>query len=94
MYTLNIFNYRTNKVNFPKWEHPAFQKLLEQAQSETDLAKRLIYLKEAEKILMLETPIIPLFYEMNKYVYKKHLRNVVLTDSGNVDFKWASIVRK
>lgn len=93
IYTLNAFNDRTNKINFPKWEHPAFQKLLEQAQSETDLSRRLTLLKEAEKILMLETPVIPLFYEMNKYVYKKHLRDVVLTDSGNIDFKWASVVR-
>jgi oligopeptide transport system substrate-binding protein len=93
IYTLNAFSDRANKVNFSKWEHPAFQKLLEQAQSETDLSKRLTLLKEAEKILMLETPVLPLFYELNRYVYKKHLRDVVLTDSGNIDFKWASIVR-
>jgi len=94
IYTLNAFNYRTTKINFPKWEHPAFQKLLEEAQSETDLSKRLTFLKEAEKILMLETPIIPLFYEMTKYGYKKHIHDAILTDSGNVDFKWASIVSR
>ena len=94
LYTLSAFQYRNNKVNFPKWEHPKYQKLLDKAQREIVHERRLNYYKEAENILIQECPIIPINYEVYRYMYKKQLKDAFCSDSGNVDFKWASITPK
>ncbi|MCI0382135.1 MAG: peptide ABC transporter substrate-binding protein [Chlamydiae bacterium] len=89
MYTLDAFKYRINKINLAKWESSAFQKLLDLGRNETNLEKRLSYLKAAEKILIQEGPIIPLFYENFPYLQKKNLQNVFCSKNGNFDFKWS-----
>ncbi len=91
MYTLGTFQYRTNRINFPKWEHPKYQELLDKAQKEVRLEKRMNYFKEAEMLLLQECPIIPINYDVYRYMHKKQLKNVYCSDSGNVDFRWASI---
>ncbi|HSX04200.1 MAG TPA: peptide ABC transporter substrate-binding protein [Rhabdochlamydiaceae bacterium] len=91
IYTLNAFKYRTNKVNFAKWENQEFQKLLDEAQQEIDSIKRLELLKMAEKILVTEMPVVPIFYEVFHYMQKKHLHQALHFDTGGVDFKWAYI---
>lgn len=90
MYTLGTFQYRTNRINFPKWEHPKYQELLDKAQKEVTLEKRLNYFKEAEMILLQECPILPINYDAYRYMHKKQLKNAFCSDSGNVDFRWAS----
>lgn len=94
IYTLNAFKYRNNKVNFAKWENSEYQTLLDLAQQEINPAKRLEFLKKAEKILMVENPVAPIFYEVHQYMQKKYLHGTLHSDTGNVDFKWASIIHE
>ncbi|HSX11950.1 MAG TPA: peptide ABC transporter substrate-binding protein [Rhabdochlamydiaceae bacterium] len=91
IYTLNAFKYRSNNMNFAKWENEEFQKLLDLAQQEIDLDKRLEFLKMAEKILIVEAPVIPIFYEVYHFMQKKYLHQALHSDTGGVDFKWAYI---
>lgn len=91
IYTLNAFKYRSNTVNFSKWENIEYQKLLDAAQAEINPNGRLALIKEAEKVLLAEAPIIPLYYEVYNYMQKEYLQGALHTDTGNVDFKWASI---
>lgn len=91
IYTLNAFKYRTNRVNFSKWENPEFQRLLNLAQQELDPIKRLSLLKMAEKILIVENPVVPIIYEVYHYMQKKHLHQAFHFDTWGVDFKWAYI---
>ena len=91
-YTLSVFRYRNNRVNFPKWVHPKFQELLDKAQQEIILEKRLEYLKNAEEILIQEYPIIPIHYEANRFTHGTNLKNAYVSDSGHVDFSQSSIV--
>jgi oligopeptide transport system substrate-binding protein len=90
-YTLNAFEYRTNRVNFSKWEHEKYQKLICKAHLETVSEKRSHLLKNAEQLLIQECPVLPIHYEQYNFVQKKQLVDVFCSDSGNIDFKWASV---
>lgn len=90
-YTLSAFQYRSNRINFSKWEHPQFQKYLDNAKKETILANRMEYFKKAEEILIQECPVIPIIYEAYRYTHKPELQGAFCSDTGNIDFRWASI---
>ncbi len=91
-YTLNVFQYRTNKVNFAKWEHPKYLDLLERAKQEIVPQKRLDLMNQAESVLIEECPVLPLNTVMYTYMHKKRLKNAFVSETGNIDFKKASIV--
>lgn len=63
IYTLNPFRSAKHGVNFTKWEHPDFQRLIELSEQEINPFQRSSYLWKAEEILSREMPIIPLFYQ-------------------------------
>lgn len=90
-YTLGAFQYRTSRVNFSKWEHPKYQRCLERASKETVPENRTEYFKKAEEIIIEECPVLPIFHEAYRYSHKPELQGAFCSDSGNIDFKWASI---
>jgi len=90
-YTLAPFQSRKNQVNFAKWEHPEYKKLLEDSLKETIPENRSAYFQQAEKLLIQECPVIPILHEAYKYAHKPELQNVICSASGNIDFRWASI---
>lgn len=92
IYTLNVFEYRTNKLNVSKWEHPLFQELLLQAKKEIIPDRRLDLLKEAETVLIDECPVLAINTVMHTYLYKKRLKEAFSSETGNIDFKNSSIV--
>lgn len=94
IYVLNNFRDREDKINFSNWEHPQFQKLLDEANQEVEEEKRLHYLAEAESILVREMPVIPLFHMGDRFVKKKHLQKVCSFVTGAVDFKWAFLKKE
>jgi oligopeptide transport system substrate-binding protein len=94
IYTLNAFKFSSDKVNFPKWDHPEYQSLLDAADQEIDPKVRLTYLTAAEAILLEEMPVIPIFHEVHECVKKKHLQVAIDSKTGNVDFKKASIIKR
>ena len=91
MYTLSPFKYASNRINFSNWEDSDYQKLLGLAQEEVDETRRMHYLKEAEKILSFEMPVIPIYYEVHQYMAHKRLKDAVHSHTGNADFRWAYI---
>nr|NGX27244.1 Oligopeptide-binding protein OppA [Chlamydiota bacterium] len=93
-YTLGAFQYRANRVNFSKWEHSKYQKFLECANKETIPENRIGYFKKAEGILIQECPVIPIIYEAYRYSHKQELQGAFCSDSGNLDFRWASIAHR
>ena len=90
-YTLNAFEYRSNRVNFSKWEHEEYKKLLKQAQREIIEDKRAYLLEKAEQLLIKECPVLPIHQEQYNFIHKKQLVDAFCSDAGNIDFKWASI---
>lgn len=88
---LEVFKYQEKGSNNTKWEHPEYIALLDLAHKEMDRARRNQLLLSAEKLLIDEMPIIPLYYKNMVYMTQPHLKGVVFSPMGQVDFKWASI---
>jgi len=76
-------------MNMSKWSHPEVQRLLHEAQIETDDDIRKTLLYEIEEILVYEMPIIPLFETCYQFMKKKSLHFV--PNHILMDFKWARL---
>src|SRR5262249_39563667 len=53
------------------WSNPEYDRLITAARSETDEKKRFELFHQAERILMDELPIIPIYYYVDKNMLKK-----------------------
>lgn len=94
LYTLNAFKEANHEINFAKWSNPDYITLLDKAQQEIDPLMRIKSLAEAERILIKEKPVLPIFYEKERNIKKQHLKNVYYSQTtGYVDFKCAYIER-
>ncbi len=94
-YLLEIFKYGQLDINVAKWSNARYEQLLHQAQQTIDPVKRIKYLSDAEKILIHEVPVIPLFYEREKNIKKPYLHRVIHSKTtGFIDFKHAYIDKK
>lgn len=56
------------------WSNAEYDRLIAAARSETDEAKRFELFHQAEKILMSEMPIIPIYYYVDKNMVKNYVR--------------------
>lgn len=88
---LEVFKTKTVGTNNTNWESLNYQKALEATYVTKDPQTRLEELKKSEKILMDEMPVIPIFHYTMLHVNNDHLKDVVLTDAGHIDFKWAYV---
>lgn len=67
-----------------------YDKLLDQARTETDLAKRADLLVKAEKMLMDTNAVIPLYFYNDVYMMKSNVSGVYETLTGNKYFMYAT----
>lgn len=88
---LEVFRKKETVTNNTNWENTNYKKYLDQSYKTTDEKKRLDYLQQAEKVLIEEAPIIPIAHYAMAYVKHPKVKNVVLSDAGSIDFKWAFI---
>ena len=94
LYTLKPFKYRNDIVNCAHWSDPKYKELLDHAQEETNPIQKIKYLSAAEKILMKEVPLIPLYHEQEKIIKKSHLKKVIYSrTTGYFDLKYAYVER-
>lgn len=89
IYMLQTFKYKDDMVNMSNWQSEEYVNLLEASNYEFDPEKRKQILIEAEKLLMDEMPIIPLFFTGMGYTKIPELIGVNLPPSGEIDFKFA-----
>jgi oligopeptide transport system substrate-binding protein len=59
-----------NAQNDPGWVNQHYDELLDQAAKEIDLPKRAKLLEEAERVMLTETPIIPIYFYISKHLIK------------------------
>ena len=64
--------------NDSAWINAEYAKKCNQADIETDRAKRLKYFAEAEQILLDEAPILPLYTYVGSYLYKPYVKGIPL----------------
>ena len=75
-----------NKTN---WEHPQYQKLLDQSDQTLEKTARKKLLIHAETLLMDEMPIIPICSLKKRFAKNPRLQGEVLSRLQFVDFKSA-----
>jgi oligopeptide transport system substrate-binding protein len=52
----------TGPMNYPDYRNPAYDALLAKADAERDLKKRAVFMSEAERMMLEDAPIAPIFY--------------------------------
>ncbi len=91
LYFLALFKKKNQLVNYAHWESKKFQDLLLEAKKAPDIKSRKYFISKAEEIFMDEMPVAPIFFPMNYYLKQPHLKKVLITPVGSLDFKWATL---
>lgn len=82
---------RSSGLNTTNWQSTVYKELLEQADAESCPIKRKNLLATAEKLLIEEMPIAPLYHYAFDYAKKEYVSDVALSPLGIADFKYAKI---
>ncbi|MFC5529900.1 peptide ABC transporter substrate-binding protein [Cohnella yongneupensis] len=78
--------------NTQDWSNAKYDELVKAAQKETDNAKRADELKQAEKILMDEAAIFPLYFRQSPFLINPKVQGLLLPTYGpDFELKWTSI---
>ncbi|MGB8956985.1 MAG: ABC transporter substrate-binding protein, partial [Tumebacillaceae bacterium] len=74
------------------YSNPEYDKLVNGAHDEPDAKKRSDMLAQAEKILMQDMPIGPLYYLSRSYLKRPSLDGIIFMPlNGQYELKWASV---
>jgi len=57
-------------INLPRYKNPAYDALLGQAAQEVDVGQRRGLLERAERLMLADHPLIPLYFYVNKHLVK------------------------
>lgn len=90
---LEQYDSATNGNNDTGWENPQYTELLTQSKTETDPAKRVELLLQAEEIFMAELPVAPIYYYTNLYVKQDYVQNMAPDVLGNINLKYVDITK-
>jgi len=61
-------------VNLPHYASAAYDALLTRAAAETDRARRRALLEQAERLMLRDHPLIPLYFYVNKHLVKPEVQ--------------------
>lgn len=73
------------------YSNPEYDAMVEQIKVETDPAKAVELIKQAEDLVMDEYPFINLYYKANNFLMKDYVKGYYMLSNGNLCFKNASI---
>ena len=88
---LELFKSKLHTSNTTSWENQQFTELLNLSTRVMDKHNRMNILRRAEKILVTEMPIAPLYYNCYNYVKKEKVKDIYFSDLGFLDFKYAVV---
>jgi oligopeptide transport system substrate-binding protein len=81
-----------NGNNLTNWGNPEYDRLIKEAKSNSDPAVRIKAMHEAERILMEDMPVIPIYFYTNVNMYKPWIKGVIVPMVGGYqEFRWAYI---
>lgn len=84
---LEVFKFKENGTNNTQWENPRYIALLNHSSEEISPKEREKILKQAERVIIEEMPIIPLFYASYNYLKNRSIKGVYFSELGYLDFK-------
>jgi len=73
------------------WSNAQYDADIATAKQTGDQTVRMQSMHDAEKILMTDMPIIPIYYYVNNYVLKDNIKGVLVDPQGFFDFKSATV---
>ena len=79
--------------NAPDYRNPAYDRLIEEAQNVLDPIKRMRALHAAEKILLEDAVIAPVFFQTNPVMIRSNVKGVVRSILGVPYLKEAYLER-
>ncbi|MCH9617283.1 MAG: Oligopeptide-binding protein OppA [Chlamydiia bacterium] len=86
---LELFKDSTTGANRTGWVHPEYVKAIEASFKENNPEARATLLKKAEEIIMEDMPVIPMHHTAMTYLQNPALKDLVITETGIIDLKWA-----
>lgn len=74
------------------WSNKEYDRLIDLAKNTTDNAKRIKAMHDAEKILMDEMPVMPIYFDTLRWLKKDNIQGVIRNQMDQLDFKnaWVS----
>jgi len=91
---LDNYRYPKGVRNYSNWYDPEFSELLQEAEDSLDAVKRLELLEKAEKLLIDQMPIAPIYFYTGSYLKKPYVEGVFLSHLSDIDFKHGYIDQK
>ncbi|MEX3624058.1 peptide ABC transporter substrate-binding protein [Viridibacillus arvi] len=76
-------------MNRTAWSNKKFDSLIKSAKQESDATKRWETLQEAERVLIDEAPIVPLYFYNQVSLEKSNISGIVRHPVGYTELKWA-----
>ena len=73
------------------WSNAAYDKDIAEAKVSADQSVRMKDMHDAEKILMTDMPIMPIYYYVQNYLLKDDIKGVTYSPTGIFDFKYATV---
>lgn len=67
----------SGKLNYPNYNNPKYDQLLDDADQEADVAERARILSQAEKIILADAPVIPLVHQNTRSVVGDHVTGFI-----------------
>ena len=61
-------------INQTRYSNPRYDQLLAAARQEADVGKRRALLEEAERVMLADHPVLPLYFYVNKHLVKPWVR--------------------
>ncbi len=80
--------------NDAKWSSKAYDAECEAAANDTDMDVRLRHFEKAEKILLDEAPILPVYYYVNAYLFRDNVKGIPTHARNMVNFKSFYVEKK
>jgi oligopeptide transport system substrate-binding protein len=86
--------YRSTSLNnYTNWTPPEYDALLDRATAEPDAAKRFALIGEAESMLNEQVPILPVYYYINRQMYRDNVRGITPNRRNTISWKAVSVTR-
>jgi ABC-type oligopeptide transport system substrate-binding subunit len=64
----------SNPANMPGFENELYDKRMQDAAAQTDLHKRRLFLEEAERVLLREHPVIPIYFYVSAHLVSSRVQ--------------------
>ena len=71
---LYVLQSTTVNANYARYRNPEFDSLVIEAGQTVDVDARAALMRRAEKLMLADQPIIPLYFDMTKYLVARHVR--------------------